>query len=245
MPEVDAAPLQTARINPAALGMLSGTLELLTPASAQPAPESTGPRTRISSEAILLFSTDPTAPPQDVRSCNTPNESDSLQDITSDKIYHLFGNCRFRNYEHFGQTSKDAKFVQRGEPCLTIGKFANICKRKSGAALPSTKRYLDKVYLDIAYGDTISKLGFRYAILLINRATKYMWFYGLRSLVSACTIDTLEQFRADAGGLPKQFRCDCDQKLLGGEARRWIYRSPPTAWPSGRGPPCVPWRART
>ena len=108
--------------------------------------------------------------------------------------------------------------------------FANIRKRKHGTALPPTKQYLDKVHLDTIYGDTISKLGFCYAILLIDRATKYMWFYGVRSLVSACIIDTLKQFRADhAGGLPKQFRCDCDQKLLRGEARRWIYstaRSP-------------------
>ena len=89
---------------------------------------------------------------------------------------------------------------------------------------PPSATYLDKVHLDIVYGDTISKLGFSYAILLIDRVTKYMWFYGLRSLVSACITNALEQFRADAGGLPKQFRCDCDQKLLGDEARRWIYR---------------------
>jgi hypothetical protein len=207
-PEVEVIPpsrppprLQTARINPAALDMLSGALELLTPADAQPKP--TGPRTRISSEALLMFSTDPAAPPPDVWPCDTPNESDSLQDLASDKIYHLFGNRRFRNYEHFGQTSKDAKFVRGGEPCPTIGEFANIRKRKRGTILPPTKRYLDKVHLDIVFGDTISKLGFRYAILLIDRATKYIWFYGVKSLVSACSIDALEQFRADAGGLPK------------------------------------------
>ena len=38
-------------------------------------------------------------------------------------------------------------------------------------------------------------------------------------------IDALEQFRADVGGLPTEFRCDCDQKFLGGETRRWIYRN--------------------
>ena len=29
--------------------------------------------------------------------------------------------------------------------------------------------------------------------------------------------------RANAGGLPNQFRCDSNQKLLGGDTRRWIY----------------------
>ena len=120
--------LQTARINPAALTMLSGALELLTPAAPPADPQPAGPRTRISTEALLLFSTDPNAPPPDVRPCNTPNGSKSLQDLTSEKIYHLFGNRYFRNYEHYGQASKDAKLVQGGEPCPTIGEFAKIRK---------------------------------------------------------------------------------------------------------------------
>ena len=79
--------------------------------------------------------------------------------------------------------------------------------------------------MDIVYGDSIGKLGFRFALLLIDRATKYIWVYGLKNLLSSDMIGALEQFRADAGGLPKEFRCDCDQKLLGGETRRWIYRN--------------------
>ena len=88
---------------------------------------------RINRDALLLFCNDAKAPPPDVRCCDTPNESDSLQDLTSDKIYHLFGNRRFRNYEHFGRVSKDAKFVQGGEPCPSLGEFANLRKRDRGA----------------------------------------------------------------------------------------------------------------
>ena len=191
---------------------------------------------RINQEALRQFGVDPDAPPPDVRPCDTPNGSDSLQDLTPDKIYHLFGSRRFRNYEHFSQVSKDAKFVQGGDPCPSLGEFANLRKRKRGGPLPPSKRYLDKVHLDIVYGDTISKLGFRYALLLIDRATSYVWIYGMRSLLSACVVEALEQFRADAGSLPKQFRCDCDQKLLGGGARRWIYseKSKIIGAPAGR-----------
>ena len=98
-------------------------------------------------------------------------------------------------------------------------------KRPRGKVLQASPHYLDKVHVDIAFGDTISKLGFRYGLLLVDHATRYIWFYGVRSLQSANVIEALEQFRADAGGLPKQFRCDCDNKLLGGDARRWIYRN--------------------
>ena len=77
--------------------------------------------TRISKNGILLFTTDPATPPTDVFPCDTLNGSDSLQDLTSDKIYHLFGSRRFRNYKHFSRTSKDAKFFQGGEPFPSIG----------------------------------------------------------------------------------------------------------------------------
>ena len=79
--------------------------------------------------------------------------------------------------------------------------------------------------MDIVYGNSISKLSVRFSLLLIDRATKYIWIYGLKNLLSATMIDALEQFQADAGGLPKKFRCDCDQKLLGGNTRRWIYHN--------------------
>ena len=83
---------------------------------------------------------------------------------------------------------------------------------------------MDKVHLDIVYGDSISQLGFRLALLLIDRATKYIWLYGLRNLQSDGMIDAFEQLRADAGGMPKELCCDCNTKLLEGGTHRWIYK---------------------
>ena len=109
----------------------------------------------------------------------------------------------------------------------------------------------------MAFGNTINKFGFRYTILPINRATKYVWVYGVKSLVSACVINALEQFRSNIGALPKQFCCDCGQKLLGYETQRWIYHqqskiigalpagNPPTAWLSAHGLPCAQWHEHT
>ena len=75
------------------------------------------------------------------------------------------------------------------------------------------------------FGDVLSKMGFQYGLLLIDRATKYIWFYGLKFLASDNIVAAFEQFQANAGGLPTEFCCDCDQKLLGGDTRRWIYRN--------------------
>ena len=125
-----------------------------------------------------------------MRPCDTPNGSNSLQDLTSNKIYHLFGNRRFHKYKQFGRTSKskDDNFFQGGEPCPSIGYFSNLRKRARGKPLAPTNHYLDKVHLDIVFGNTIIKLGYRYVILLIERATKYIRFYGVKSLVSKCII---------------------------------------------------------
>ena len=67
--------------------------------------------------------------PPNVWTCTTPNTSNYIQDLTSRKIYHLFGNRCFPNYEHFIQASKEVRFVQGGKPCPTTGEFANIRKR--------------------------------------------------------------------------------------------------------------------
>ena len=124
-------------------------------------PKPTSQETRISKDTILLFPTNPATPPTDVRPCDTPNGSHSLQDLTPNKIYHMFGNHHFRKYEHFGRIYKDPNFVQEGEPCPSTGEFSNLQKQACGKDLAPTDHYLDKVHLDIVFGDNIRKLGYR------------------------------------------------------------------------------------
>ena len=195
-----------------------------------PAPEDIEDRSNfkcITDAELLSFHRDPSLPPPDVRPCDTPNGSDTTQHLTSDIIYKATGNRRFRGkgYEKFAHVLQNAAFVNGGEPLQSIGEFAKLNRRKRGQVLPPSNFYLDKVHVDIVYGDIISKMGFRYALILVDRATKYIWVYGMKSLTSKYTIAALEQFQANAGGLPKEFRTDCDQKLLGGDTRRWIYRN--------------------
>ena len=70
-------------------------------------------------------------------------------------------------------------------------------------------------------------------------------------------IEAFKQFPADAGGMQKEFCCDCDQKLLGDQIRRWIYkqeskiigapagRQSSTVSPNAPGPLSLPWLAPT
>lgn len=177
---------------------------------------------RISQEALRAFLPDGVTSPPAVRSCDTPNGSDTTRHLTADKIYRLFGNRRFRHYDHFCFASKDSKFINGGDPVPSLGKFATIPKRSRGVPLPRPRRALDKVHIDIVFGDGLGRMGYRYALIFVDRATWYDWVVGLKSLHADALIAAFSQFRAEAGCLAKQFRTDCDAKLLSQQVVSWL-----------------------
>ena len=69
--------------------------------------------------------------------------------------------------------------------------------------------------MDIAFGDCISVGGYRFALILVDRATRYNWAFGLKTLSFDCILLALCLFRAAAGFLARCFYCDCDPKLFG------------------------------
>lgn len=78
--------------------------------------------------------------------------------------------------------------------------------------------------MDIVFGDCVSLGGYRYALLLVDVATRYTWLYGMQTVSSADIIFALETFQSDAGSYPKTFHADFDQKLIGGAALRHINK---------------------
>ena len=69
--------------------------------------------------------------------------------------------------------------------------------------------------MDIVFGDCLLVGGFHYALILVDRATRYSWVFGLTALRSDCIIGALRLFCAAAGGLARCFYLDCDAKLFG------------------------------
>ena len=90
--------------------------------------------------------------------------------------------------------------------------------------------------MDIAFGDCVSVGGFRYALILIDRATRYYWVYGLKDLSADSILSALCNFKADAGSYARCFRLDCDAKLFGKRIRDHLvnYNSRVAAAPAGR-----------
>ena len=99
-----------------------------------------------------------------------------------------------------------------------------------------TYKYLDIVHADIAFGDCMSIGGYSYALILVDRATRYNWVYGLKSLASESILEAFRSFKVEAGRLAREFRTDCDEKLFGSAIREYLINneSNVNAAPAGR-----------
>ena len=119
---------------------------------------------------------------------------------TSEELYCVLGCRRFRNYKHILQTSLDGQWIDGGEFPLALGSYATIPKAQCGGAIDRTHScFLDIVHLDIVFGDCVSVGGFRYTLVLVDRATCYNWVYGLKDLSADSILLALRNFKADAG----------------------------------------------
>jgi hypothetical protein len=185
--------------------------------------------------ARLVHREGSTFPP--VRPCDRANGSDTKTHWTSEELHRALGCRRFRNYKHVLQTSLDGQWIDGGEFPLALGSYATIPKSNRGGEIDHSKScFLDVVHIDIAFGDCVSVGGFRYALILVDRATRYNWVYGLKDLSADSILSALRNFKADAGSYARCFRSDCDTKLFGTRIREHLIdnNSNIVATPAGR-----------
>eukprot|EP00804_Cyclotella_cryptica_P023772 CCRYP_011153-RA/>CCRYP_011153-RA protein AED:0.32 eAED:0.22 QI:0/0/0/1/1/1/2/0/951 len=155
----------------------------------------------------------------------TPGPAEKRTTFDTLKLHRIFG-CRcFRNQNHLTTASANATLIHTGKLPASLGDFTTINEPPRSKPLTKLRKYLDKVHMDIVFGNCLSLGGFRYAILLVDVATRYTWIYCLQTLTSNKIVTVLQDFCSDANGLPKTFHSDFDQKLIGGKALRWIKQN--------------------
>jgi hypothetical protein len=136
----------------------------------------------------------------------------------------VFGNRNFKNQLHITAASKNAQLIRCGERPSSIGDYTTINNPPRGKPIKKRRKFLDKVHMDIVFGDCMALGGFRYALILVDVATRYTWLYGLTSLSSTDIINALSSFQSAMDGrMPRKFHTDFDKKLMGGKALRWIH----------------------
>lgn len=155
----------------------------------------------------------------------TPGACENRTTFDGLKLHKIFGCRKFRTQSHLISASKNASLLAGGELPTTIGDFASITMPNRGKTITKRRKFLDKVHLDIVFGDCMALGGYRYALLLVDVATRYAWIYGMQTVSSADIIQALESFTADTGTHPKTYHADFDQKLIGGAALRYINKN--------------------
>ncbi len=71
--------------------------------------------------------------------------------------------------------------------------------------------------------------------MFVDRATRYNWTFGLKSLQHSNIQAAFLAFHSKAGSFSRQFRCDCDEKLFGSAVQSFLHtnNSSITASPAG------------
>ena len=191
--------------------------------------------TPLSQKLLSKMHSDPTDLPP-IQPANTAAPCENRTSFETLKLHKVFGCRKFKTYRHLIAASDNAQLLHTGELPPTLGDFSTIATPPHGKTIKKHRRYLDKVHMDIVYGDCMGLGGFRYALLLVDVATRYCWIFGMHTLTSSELIDAFEAFQESASGTPKTFHCDFDKKLIGGKALKWIrlQKSRIIAAPAGR-----------
>jgi hypothetical protein len=133
----------------------------------------------------------------------------------AEELHRAMGCHKFKNYKTLLRVSRNGEWINGGKFPPSLGSFATIPKAKRGQPLDKMRYlYLDAVHMDIDFSNCLFGGGYKYALILVDRATRYNWTFGLKLLSSECILSALRLFRAAAGGLAHCFYCNCDAKLF-------------------------------
>merc|ERR1712194_616455 len=169
----------------------------------------------------------PGSPPPAVRPCDTPNGSDKKTNWTAEDLHRVTGCRKFKDYRHLLRTTCDGHWVDTGEFPLSLGSYATIPKSRRGKSIDRRAcKYLDKVHVDIGFGDTIAIGGARYVLVFVDRATRFNWVFALKTLSKSDIKEAFDLFRSEAGAFARCFRCDCDPKLFGHSIKTHLPSQP-------------------
>jgi deoxyuridine 5'-triphosphate nucleotidohydrolase len=126
-----------------------------------------------------------------------------------------------KNIHKLGDKSVQIQNLPRSDT-IDIGETASIkSNRRNTTPSKPPSKYGDIWHMDIGYGPTKSIGGAKYTLLLIDKATRYKFIYGLKNLTTSL-LDAVKKFLRDCAVIPTLIRTDFDDKLLGGDVGKLL-----------------------
>lgn len=86
----------------------------------------------------------------------TPGPAESTTTFDSLRLFRIFGHRRFKNQLHITAASQNGELIRCGEMPSTIGEFTTINNPPKGKPITKRRKFLDKVHMDIVFGDCMS-----------------------------------------------------------------------------------------
>jgi len=157
-------------------------------------------------------------PPPSLRVVDKPiSTSTSKSTYSIDQLRKAFG---FRNVASIVKELKEtctnfSISTTDREPILDLGEVSNMDKPpRNTFPKPLPHQLGDIVHMDIIFGSGKAIGGAKYALFLVDRATRHKFIYPLQNLTEDI-LSSLKLFTKEIGRQPKLIRTDFDHKLIG------------------------------
>ena len=144
--------------------------------------------------------------------------------LTIDQMKKAFG---FRNIEsiikEIRETSTNLHIsTLEKEQVIDIGEAATIDRHKRNTKpLTLPTKLGDIVHMDVLYGSNTAIGGIKYALFLVDKATRNKFVYPIKNLKEDI-LPAIKQFCMDIGQTPRLMRTDFDHKLMGQNIRTYL-----------------------
>jgi len=154
-----------------------------------------------------------------LRTVDTPlGSSPSKISYSIDQLRRNFG---FRNVDSIAKelriTSKDTFSISTldREPIIDLGEVSTMDRPpRNTHPLPLPQNVGEVVHADIIFGSGVAIGGARYALFLVDRATRHKFVYPIQDLKTDI-LPSFIKFFAEIGRVPSLIRTDFDYKLMG------------------------------
>ena len=98
---------------------------------------------------------------------STPAPCDYWTQFESLNLHHIFGCRKFLNKKHL-TTATNASLLNLGLLPSTIVYFATIANPPKVKLIKKWRQYLEKIHMDIVFGDCVALGGHQYALLIVG-----------------------------------------------------------------------------
>lgn len=147
--------------------------------------------------------------------------------LTTQQLHSYLGCRSLKNWKSLDDFAQPTVSVtEMGEKEIELGDVVNLkAARKNNVPVPRPDKFLDVLHADLYYGDCSSIGGIRYVLMLVDRATRFTYAIGIKSLVQEDIIKGLMKFKLDMGGLPQRLYTDFDHRLLSGKTEIYLNQN--------------------